>query len=161
MPEAGATAALVPGSPGADRHWLTIAIGLSRRCPPSATAFSVGAVLVGASGEVISTGYSREVDAASHAEEAALARAAAAAADLRGATLYSSLEPCAMRKSRPAPCAALVVAAGLRRVVIAWREPPVFVPGGGAAYLTARGVTVVDMPDLAPEARAVNAHVLS
>ena len=96
---------LAPGSPGADRHWLAAAIDLSRRCPRSDSAFSVGAILVSASGLVIATGYSRETDAKDHAEEIALRRAAGSAADLAnsspapaagldGATLYSSLEPC-------------------------------------------------------------------
>jgi diaminohydroxyphosphoribosylaminopyrimidine deaminase/5-amino-6-(5-phosphoribosylamino)uracil reductase len=45
-------------------------------------------------------------------------------------------------------------------VVIAWREPPVFAPGGGAALLAQAGVTVVEIADLAPQARAVNAGLL-
>jgi len=96
-------AARAPGTPGADRHWLTAAIELSRRCRPSASAFSVGAVLVSASGDVLATGYSREIDASVHAEEVALDKATAAGADLSEATLYSSLEPCSARASRPTP----------------------------------------------------------
>jgi pyrimidine deaminase RibD-like protein len=46
-------------------------------------------------------------------------------------------------------------------VVIAWLEPPVFAPGGGAALLGEAGITVVEVPGLAAEARAVNAAVLS
>jgi len=149
---------LSPGSQDADRHWLRLAIELSRCCPPSGSAFSVGAVIVGADGAVISTGHSRELDSHDHAEEVALHRAAGR--DLGTATLYSSLEPCLRRASRPVPCAELIVAAGIRRVVIAWREPPVFVPGGGAAWLADRGVTVVDLPDLAGEARSVNSALL-
>jgi diaminohydroxyphosphoribosylaminopyrimidine deaminase/5-amino-6-(5-phosphoribosylamino)uracil reductase len=45
--------------------------------------------------------------------------------------------------------------------VIAWREPPLFVPGGGTAWLTARGVAVTELTDLAEQARAMNAHLLS
>src|SRR5580693_5475418 len=60
----------------ADLRWLREAIELSRRCPPSETAFSVGAVLVSDAGDVIATGYSRELDPKDHAEEVALARAA-------------------------------------------------------------------------------------
>src|SRR5215475_2804333 len=93
----------VPGELDADRHWLTAAIDLSRQSPPSAAAFSVGALLVASSGQVIATGYSREVDPADHAEEVALRRAGAA--ELGGATLYSSLEPCLRRASRPDSCA--------------------------------------------------------
>jgi diaminohydroxyphosphoribosylaminopyrimidine deaminase/5-amino-6-(5-phosphoribosylamino)uracil reductase len=153
-----------PGQPAADRRWLGKAIKLSAQCQPSPSAFSVGAVLVSASGQVIATGYSRERDPADHAEEIALGKAAQADQDparLTGATLYSSLEPCLRRASRPRPCAELILAAGLTRVVLAWLEPPLFVPGGGAAWLRAAGVTVAEMPELAPAARAVNAHLLA
>jgi pyrimidine deaminase RibD-like protein len=143
---------------GEDRRWLARAIELSRRCPPSASAFSVGAVLVSATGAVIATGFSRERDPADHAEEVALARAAGPSLD--GATLYSSLEPCLRRASRPRPCAELILEAGLRRVVLAWLEPPVFTPGGGAAWLREHGVIVIEMPELAAAARAVNAGLL-
>lgn len=158
---AGAPARMQAGDPGTDRYWLTAAVELSRQCPPSDTAFSVGAVLVGESGQVIATGYSRERDPKDHAEEVALGKAAAHGADLIGATMYSSLEPCVARASRPMTCAELIVAAGLRRVVLAWREPPLFVPGGGAAWLAAHGVDVVEIPELADAARAVNAHLIS
>jgi diaminohydroxyphosphoribosylaminopyrimidine deaminase / 5-amino-6-(5-phosphoribosylamino)uracil reductase len=157
-------------SPDADRQWLREAIRLSRYCPPSATAFSVGAVLVGGDSSVLSTGFSREWDAADHAEEVALARlglpgaapvcTAPGGPGLTAATMYSSLEPCAARASRPTPCADLIVASGIGRVVIAWREPPIFVPGGGAVRLRLAGVTVTVVPELAAEARAVNAHLL-
>jgi pyrimidine deaminase RibD-like protein len=146
------------GRADADRRWLAEAVELSRRCPPSATAFCVGAVLVSADGDVIATGYSRERDPNDHAEEVALARAAGQ--ELAGATLYSSLEPCLSRASRPRPCAELILASGLRRVVVAWLEPPVFVPGGGAAWLREQGVTVTEIPELAAAASAVNADLL-
>jgi diaminohydroxyphosphoribosylaminopyrimidine deaminase / 5-amino-6-(5-phosphoribosylamino)uracil reductase len=154
-------------APGADRRWLADAIELSRRCPPSATAFSVGAVLVSADGGVLSTGFSRELDAIGHAEEVALAKLGLPGgvpgvdgARLAGATMYSSLEPCALRASRPLPCADLIIASGIGRVVIAWLEPPILAPGGGAARLRAAGVTVEVIPGLEAAARAVNAHLL-
>ncbi len=188
-----------PASPDADVHWLLEAISLSRRCLPSATAFSVGAVLVAADGTVLSAGFSRERDPRDHAEESALARlgipgdrtagdrtagdrtagvraagvraaggtgyrsgsGSGTAADLAGATMYSSLEPCASRASRPVPCADLIIASGIGRVVIAWHEPPIFVPGGGAARLREAGLTVMVIPELAAAAQAVNAHLLS
>jgi pyrimidine deaminase RibD-like protein len=153
-----------PARPDADRRWLLEAISLSRRCPPSQSAYSVGAVLVAADGTVLSTGYSRETAPAEHAEEAALRKlgvaAAAARPELAAATLYSSLEPCAVRASRPMPCADLIIASGIRRVVIAWTEPPVLAPGGGDARLRAAGVEVVEVPELAMLAREVNAHLL-
>jgi diaminohydroxyphosphoribosylaminopyrimidine deaminase/5-amino-6-(5-phosphoribosylamino)uracil reductase len=143
-----------------DQAWLSAAIELSRRCPPSGSAFSVGAILVGEDGQVIATGYSRETGPHEHAEEVALAKAAAAGAELARGTLYSSLEPCLARVSKPVPCAALVASSGVARVVIAWREPPVFQPGGGAAWLEEHDIEVVEIPELAEQARAVNREVL-
>jgi diaminohydroxyphosphoribosylaminopyrimidine deaminase / 5-amino-6-(5-phosphoribosylamino)uracil reductase len=154
--------------PDADRRWLRAAIELSRRSPPSWTAYSVGALLVGADGTVLSTGYSRETDPADHAEELALAKLGLPDGSgeppsvrlVSGATLYSSLEPCAVRASRPVPCADLIIASGIGRVAIAWTEPPILAPGGGVARLRVAGVEVVAMPELAAAARQVNAHLL-
>ncbi|GAB7181185.1 riboflavin-specific deaminase [Kitasatospora sp. Ki12] len=144
-----------------DLDHLRRAVELSRSCPPSETAFSVGAVIVGADGEVLAEGYSREADAHDHAEEAALAKLPAGDPRLRGATVYSSLEPCGQRASRPVPCARLLIAAGVPRVVVAWREPDLFVTDcQGTALLEAAGVEVVELPELADAARAVNAHLL-
>jgi pyrimidine deaminase RibD-like protein len=157
-----------PAGPEADRRWLLEAISLSRRCPPSQTAYSVGALLVAADGSVLSTGYSRETAPGDHAEEVLLAKvgmpagiaAASPAPELVAATLYSSLEPCAVRASRPVPCADLIIASGIGRVVIAWTEPPALAPGGGAGRLRAAGVAVVEVPELAAAARRINAHLL-
>lgn len=144
-----------------DATWLVAAIELSRRCVPADSAFSVGAILISASGQVIAQRYSRQSDPKDHAEEAALADAVASAADLRGATLYTSLEPCLRRVSRPASCAELILRAGVPRVVYAWREPPIFQPGGGAAWLEEHGVTVIELQDLADAAEEVNRAVLA
>lgn len=143
----------------ADQQWLTEAIELSSRCPPSPSAFSVGAIIVGSSGEVIATGYSRQLSPRDHAEEVALSQVAAGT-DLAAATLYSSLEPCLRRVSRPVSCAELILASGIRRVVIAWLEPPVFQPGGGGRWLATCGVEVIELPELAAAARTVNRAVL-
>ena len=160
-----------PGAPGAcaaanaaDRGWLAQAVDLSRRSPASRTAYAVGAVIVAANGAVLATGYSRETSPHDHAEEVALAKLGPAARarppGLGAATLYSSLEPCRFRASRPRPCAELIIEAGLRRVVIAWLEPPLLAAGGGAVMLREAGITVVEIPGLAAEARAVNAAIL-
>lgn len=142
-----------------DHRWLELAVDLARRCPPSDTAYSVGAVLVGADGVEIARGWSRDTDATVHAEESALHRAAGDPR-LPTATLYSSLEPCSRRASRPVPCARLVLDAGIRRVVLAWREPDLFVPQArGADLLAAAGITVVELPELAAAALAPNAHL--
>jgi pyrimidine deaminase RibD-like protein len=150
-----------PAMPDPDRHWLALAVDLAGRCEPSPTAFSVGAVIVTADGSLLATGFSRETDPADHAEEVALVKAAAAGGRplLHGATMYSSLEPCAARASRPIPCADLIAESGVGRVVIAWLEPPIFVPGGGAERLRAAGMQVDVLPEFAAAARAVNSHL--
>ncbi|MUL40284.1 dCMP deaminase [Streptomonospora sp. PA3] len=145
---------------GADRHWLRAAIALSRRCPPSQTAFSVGAVIVDARGEVLADGYSRRDDPHDHAEEAALRGIDPRDPRLAEATVYSSLEPCSQRASRPTPCADLILATPIPRVVVAWREPALFVRAEGVERLRRAGRTVVEYAALAEEAREVNAHLL-
>ncbi|ANB07211.1 5-amino-6-(5-phosphoribosylamino)uracil reductase [Streptomyces ambofaciens] len=154
-----------PGTGGrvtaADRHWLALACELARLCPPSGTAFSVGAVVVAADGTELARGHSREGgDPVVHAEEAALAKTDPADPRLTAATVYSSLEPCARRASRPAPCARLILDAGVRRVVTAWREPDTFVPGAdGGGVLAAGGATVVVLPEYEERAKAPNRHL--
>jgi 5-amino-6-(5-phosphoribosylamino)uracil reductase len=143
-----------------DRHWLRVAIDQARRCPPSQTAFSVGAVIVDAAGQELARGYSRESDEVVHAEEAALAKIDEDDPRLADATIYSSLEPCSVRRSRPAPCSRLIRDAGIRRVVYAWREPALFVDGQGDEELGAAGVEVVQLSELETEARMINAHLL-
>ncbi|MEU2913997.1 dihydrofolate reductase family protein [Streptomyces massasporeus] len=145
----------------ADHHWLALACELAERCPPSDTAFSVGAVVVAADGTELARGHSREAgDPVVHAEEAALAKLDPADPRLPGATVYSSLEPCARRASRPAPCARLILDAGVRRVVTAWREPDTFVTDAdGSGLLAAEGVEVVVLPEHEERAKAPNRHL--
>ncbi|OIJ93356.1 5-amino-6-(5-phosphoribosylamino)uracil reductase [Streptomyces sp. MUSC 14] len=146
----------------ADRHWLRIACELAALCPPSKTAFSVGAVVVAADGTELARGHSREGDdPVVHAEEAALAKIDPADPRLAAATVYSSLEPCARRASRPAPCAELILRAGVRRVVTAWREPDTFVAAAdGSGILAQAGAEVVVMPEYEAQAKAPNGHLV-
>ncbi|MFI6810342.1 dihydrofolate reductase family protein [Streptomyces luteogriseus] len=145
----------------ADHHWLALACELAERCPPSDTAFSVGAVVVAADGTELARGHSREAgDPVVHAEEAALAKIDPADPRLPGATVYSSLEPCARRASRPVPCARLILDAGVGRVVTAWREPDTFVTDAdGSGLLAAQGVEVVVLPEHEERAKAPNRHL--
>lgn len=143
-----------------DRELLLAAVELSRRCPLSRTAYAVGSLVVATDGTELARGHSRETGPDDHAEEVALARLAAAGLTAAGGTVYSSLEPCGARRSRPVPCAELILVAGIRRVVFALREPPLLAPGGGAALLAAGGVEVVEVTDLAGAVREVNRHLL-
>ncbi len=74
-----------------------------------------------------------------HAEAVALAEAGEAA---RGATLFTSLEPCAHASDRGPTCSALIAAAQVARVVIAIDDPDPRTAGQGAAMLRAAGIEV-------------------
>ena len=149
---------LGPGGP--DHRFLRWAVELSRLCPPSPSAFSVGAVIVAEDGQVLATGFSREQEEHDHAEEVALrklapVRPAAAAGHhlqlagaLRGPRVApGDLRPAHRRGRDPA---------GRLRLA---RAPPVH-RRRGAEQLRAAGVTVIEVPELADRARAVNAHLV-
>jgi pyrimidine deaminase RibD-like protein len=141
---------------------MRLAVSLARQCPPSDSAFSVGAVIVDAEGAELSRGFSREGgDPLVHAEEAALGKLSPGEPRLAGATIYSTLEPCSQRKSRPRTCTELIIAAALRRVVIAWREPALFVADGqGYELLSRAGLTVTELPEFTADAVAPNRHLV-
>jgi len=96
----------------------------------------VGAVVV-RGGELIAEGWHAQFGEP-HAEAVALAAAGERA---RGATLYSTLEPCAHHGKTP-PCAAAIEAAGIARVVYGARDPHPQARGG-ADRLARAGVEVV------------------
>lgn len=98
----------------------------------------VGALVV-RDGEVVGAGWHRRLGGP-HAEVYALRQAGARA---RGATLYSTLEPCAHHGRTP-PCVDAIVAAGVRRVVAAVRDPHPRVRGAGLVALRRAGVAVRD-----------------
>jgi len=96
----------------------------------------VGAVVLDAAGDLAGEGWHRAWGR-EHAETSALAAAGARA---RGGTLYVTLEPCIHHGHTP-PCADAVIAAGVRRVVVAARDPNP-VAGGGVERLRAAGLEV-------------------
>jgi len=94
-------------------------------------------------GAVLVPGFHQAATAApggAHAEAAVLAAAGGAAA---GATLYVTVEPCcSFEGKRTPPCAAAVVEAGVRRVVVGIEDPDPRVAGRGLAALRDAGVDV-------------------
>ena len=115
----------------------------------------VGAVVVSASGVVVGQGCHRRAGDP-HAEVHALDEAGEAA---RGGTLYATLEPCC-HTGRTGPCTMRILAAGIRRVVVAMQDPNPLVDGRGLALLRQGGVTV-EVGLLEAEARRLNAPFIS
>jgi diaminohydroxyphosphoribosylaminopyrimidine deaminase/5-amino-6-(5-phosphoribosylamino)uracil reductase len=112
----------------------------------------VGAVIV-RDGELVSEGW-HGAYGGPHAEREALA--AAGDADLRGATLYVSLEPCCHHGHTP-PCTDAIVAAGIGRVVVASDDPTEKAAGRGLGILRDEGIEVeVAEGELAARARLLN-----
>ena len=99
---------------------------------------NVGCVIVDAGGAVVGEGATA-AGGRPHAEAVALAAAGERA---RGATLVTTLEPCAHRSERGPTCAALIAEAGVARVVAAIEDPDARTAGQGFAMLRAAGVKV-------------------
>ena len=141
-----------------DRRYLLEAIAESERCPICRSCYRVGAVIITQAGERFA-GYTHESSATHHAEQEALLKAVAAQADLRGATIYTSMEPCSKRSSEPESCTQLILRHGFSRVVFACYEPDCFVACEGAYTLRSAGVEVAAYPDLKAEVLRVNRHL--
>lgn len=113
----------------------------------------VGCVLVSPAGMVIGQGFTQHAGGP-HAEIMALRDAAAAGAEVRGATAYVTLEPCA-HHGRTGPCCDALVAAGVSKVVASLEDPNPLVAGQGFGRLRAAGV-VVEVGAGAAESRELN-----
>ncbi len=98
----------------------------------------VGAVVVDPRGTIVGRG-NYEKAGSDHAEAIALREAGDKA---RGATLYVTLEPCSHHGRNRTPCAELVRAAGITRVVCAMEDPDSRVIGTGFARLRSAGTNV-------------------
>ena len=133
-----------------DRACMRRALDLAKRgWGQTAPNPMVGAVVV-RDGEVVGEGFHVRFGH-EHAEVAALRQAGDRA---RGATLFVTLEPCAHHGKTP-PCADALIAAGVKRVVIAIADPNPQARGG-AERLRAAGIEV-DIGIEESDAREVNA----
>ncbi len=113
----------------------------------------VGCVIARGDGMVLGQGFTQQAGGP-HAEVVALRDAAARGNDVRGATAYVTLEPCA-HQGRTGPCCDALIQAGIGRVVASMADPNPLVGGQGFARLRAAGVQVEVGPGAA-EARELN-----
>jgi pyrimidine deaminase RibD-like protein len=133
---------------------LAQALDLARLSPPKPTNFRVGCVIVSygpdrpadGGGQILSTGYTLELEGNTHAEQCALTKLARqhglddesrlheldVLAAERNVTLYTTLEPCGLRLSGNKPCVERIIdtrrnGAGVTKVIFGAREPGTFV----------------------------------
>ena len=136
-----------------DEQHIAQAIELARRGAGDARPNPVVGALVARGADVIGEGWHAQFGGP-HAEVNAIA--ACGEADLAGATLYVTLEPCCHEGKTP-PCTDAILAAGIRRVVVASDDPSDKAAGRGLGILRDEGVEVVSVDgDLAHSARLLN-----
>jgi diaminohydroxyphosphoribosylaminopyrimidine deaminase / 5-amino-6-(5-phosphoribosylamino)uracil reductase len=109
----------------------------------------VGALVVKGQ-KIVGEGYHKKAGLP-HAEVVALEAAGPAA---RGATLYVNLEPCC-HQGRTPPCVGAIIKAGIKKVVVAMRDPNPLVLGKGIEQLKRAGIDV-KVGLLEAEARQLN-----
>lgn len=130
-----------PGAMLHDAHLIDQALGLAAQALfVSNPNPRVGCVIAAADGTVLGQGFTQKAGGP-HAEVMALRDAAAAGHDVRGATAYVTLEPCA-HQGRTGPCCDALVSAGIARVVASLQDPNPLVAGQGFARLRAAGIQV-------------------
>lgn len=105
----------------------------------------VGAIVV-AEGKVLAHAYRGETGLGEHAEFIALERKLPNQS-LKGATLFTTIEPCMVRTGAKASCSARLLERGISRVVIGMLDPDPTFRGGGILHLQERAVEVSFFPE--------------
>lgn len=140
-----------------DTQLMNAALGLARRGLGNTSPNpAVGCILAAPhmANRIVGRGWTQP-GGRPHAETEAIARAGAAGDLARGATAYVTLEPCCHQGKTP-PCTDAIIAAGIKRVVIATEDPDPRVAGKGIAALKEAGLDV-EIGLLREEANCINA----
>ena len=113
----------------------------------------VGCVIV-KDGRIIGEGWHHQYGHP-HAEIEAINDAHNHGENVRGATVYVTLEPCSHYGKTP-PCANRLAAEGVAEVIIAMRDPNPKVNGKGIDILRESGIKVTELKDFEAEAKFLN-----
>ncbi|PWG58993.1 bifunctional diaminohydroxyphosphoribosylaminopyrimidine deaminase/5-amino-6-(5-phosphoribosylamino)uracil reductase RibD [Bifidobacterium catulorum] len=125
-----------------DREYMSVALDHAKQGAGKVNPNPmVGAVIV-RDGRIIATGH-HDHFGGWHAERAALEAAKRDGVDVRGATIYVTLEPCCHQGKQP-PCSQTLIDAGIGRVVIGSADPNPLVSGKGVRQLRDAGIEVVE-----------------
>ncbi|RLV95193.1 Bifunctional protein RIB2 [Spathaspora sp. JA1] len=111
------------------RKFMIRAIQEAGKCGETQTQFNVGAVLVN-SGEILSTGHSRELEGNTHAEQCALEKyftKTGSRALPIGTEIYTTMEPCSLRLSGNLPCVDRILETNIKTCFVGVVEPDTFV----------------------------------
>ena len=120
-----------------DEAWMARALVLAHRGAALAHPNPMVGAIVLKNERIVGEGF-HTYDGRKHAEIIALEEARANA---RRATLYVNLEPCC-HIGRTGPCTKAIIDAGVKRVVVAMRDPNPAVAGRGIRELRAAGIEV-------------------
>lgn len=122
-----------------DEEYMKIALDLAKKgCGFVNPNPMVGAIIV-KDGQIISTGY-HERYGHLHAERNAINNSKH---NLKGATIYVTLEPCC-HYGITSPCTDAIIESGISKVVIGSYDPNPLVSGKGVNILRANGIEVIE-----------------
>lgn len=130
-------------APSIDEHFMQEAYAEALSIPAwhNPHHLRVGCVVV-KNGQIVGRGAFNARQGPQHAEVRALNEAQAAGHDLKGSTIYVTLEPCSHHGATP-PCAELIIKSGAAKVVIPFADPNPLVNSGGIKLLRAAGLEVI------------------
>jgi len=124
-----------------DIRYMSLALNLAKRAqgrtspnPP------VGAVLV-KKGNLIGQGYHKQAGLP-HAEIEAILDAENKRKNVKGSTLYVTLEPCCHNNKRTPPCVDSIASKGISKVIVGCLDPNPKVSGKGIKLLEKAGIKV-------------------
>ena len=137
------------------KTFMQIALRLAKKANPFPNP-RVGAVLV-KDNEIIGAGYHKK-PGMPHAEIEAIVSAKRKRPNaIKGATIYTTLEPCSHTNKRTPPCTKTIIANGIKRVVFAMTDPNSLVKGEDE--LREAGLEVIGPTNEKEAARMNNAYI--
>lgn len=132
------------------KKFMALALRLALKAEGHTTPNPIVGCVIVKNNKIISTGFHKKAGLP-HAEAEALAKAKKKAA---GADLYVTLEPCC-HWGRTGPCTEKIIAAGIKRVFAAMKDPNPLVAGKGFKALKRAGIEVA-AGIMEKEAREIN-----
>jgi diaminohydroxyphosphoribosylaminopyrimidine deaminase/5-amino-6-(5-phosphoribosylamino)uracil reductase len=124
-----------------DERFMRKAISLAKLGAGSVAPNPMVGCVITRDNKIISEGF-HEVHGSHHAEINAINKALESGDDLRGATLYCSLEPCCHTKKITGPCTERIKQYEFERIVVGCLDPNPNVAGNGVKALIEAGYKV-------------------